>query len=287
MRLFFVIFSILPLLIGACAANLVNPYPSQATDSSLRPTDVRALQKANRRRWTHRDQLESLTEFMASQRLILSSPLRRQSDFVQMSRAEFLFAEYFSNAPSEKLRHFGESSHWAEMALLENPEYKKALKGPNPLDGITFLQKKSAEALFWHAIALSRWADLSGVGTALRYRNRIERMMAHVNTLRPGFYFGGVHRFFGIRFASQPGLNEEDLALSKKHFERALRAGPEFFGNHVSFASIYGKKIENAGLTKRHLEIAARGEPGSLPGFRPEQILEQKRARKLLEGEAP
>jgi hypothetical protein len=287
MRLFFGFFSVLPLLIGACAANLVNPYPSQAPDSSLRVSDVIELKRANRIRWSRRDQRESLTAFLASQRAIVNSTARRESDFVLMSRAEYLLAEYFSAEENEKLRHFGEAAHWAEMALLENPDYKKALNNADPLTGISLLRRKNAEALFWHAIGLSRWAEQSGVGTALRYRNRIERMMARVNELRPNYYFAGVHRFFGIQFATQPGWSEDDLALSKKHFEQALRAAPDFFGNHVSFAAIYGKKIENAGLTKKHLEVAARGEPGSLPGFRPEQILEQRRARKLLEGVAP
>ncbi|MBU6152657.1 MAG: TRAP transporter TatT component family protein [Bdellovibrionales bacterium] len=253
----------------------------------MRSADLDLILRANPARWARRDQRDSLKAFISAQKTLLKSPRRKEADFVRMARAEFLFGEYFSVESKEKREHFAESANWAEMALLENPEYRRGIDGPHPEKAIYSLGKKNMEGLFWHAYSLSKWAELMGVGTSLRYRNRIQGMMERVNQLRPDYFHGGAHRYFGIHFARQPGLNEEDLALSRKHFEQALRSGPDFFSNHVSFAGIYGKKIENPALIKKHLEIAARGEPGTLPGFKPEQILEQKRARKILEGETP
>jgi hypothetical protein len=243
--------------------------------------------RANQARWARRDKLESLKAFIDSQKVILKSPARRDKDFVLMARAYFLLGEYFSESTSRKIESFAEAANWSEMALLQNAEYSRAQNGVHPEKALSLLRKKNMESLYWHAAALSKWADLKGVGTALKYRNRIQSMMERVNQLRPDYFFGGAHRFFGSYFGHLPGINEEDLTLSRKHFELALRAGPEFFGNHVSFAEIYGKKVDNTALVKKHLEVAARGDAGKLPDFGPEQMLEQSRAKKLLKGETP
>jgi hypothetical protein len=287
MRILFAIFFILTPILSSCATHLENPYPSQITDSSLRQSKLDPLLKANQDRWAHRDKLESLKAFIDSQKVILKSPARRDKDFVLMARAYFLLGEYFSESTNRKIESFAEAANWSEMALLQNTEYSRAQIGAHPEKAFSLLRKKNMESLYWHATALSKWADLKGVGTALKYRNRIQSMMERVNQLRPDYFFGGAHRFFGSYFGHLPGINEEDLTLSRKHFELALRAGPEFFGNHVSFAQIYGKKVDNPALIKKHLEVASRGDAGKFPDFAPEQMLEQSRAKKLLKGETP
>ena len=287
MRILFAIFFILAPILSSCATHLENPYPSQTTDPSLGQNKLSPLLKASKARWAHRDKLESLMAFIDSQKMILKSPSRREKDFVLMARAYFLLGEYFSESTDRKIENFAESANWSEMALLQNNEFARAKNGAHPENALTMLRRKNMESLYWHAAALSKWADLRGVGTALKYRNRIQNMMERVNQLRPDYFYGGAHRFFGSYFGHLPGMNEDDLALSRKHFESALRAGPEFFGNHVSFAQIYGKKIDDTALIKKHLELAARGDAGRLPDFAPEQMLEQSRARKLLKGETP
>ena len=281
------IFLLIPLILSACATSLENPYSSQATDLSLHATKIEPILKVNQDLWANRDQLESLRAFIESQRVILKSPNRKEKDFVLMARAYFIMGEYFSDSTALKIDFFGEAANWSEMAIYQNPDYSRTLKSPRPESALSTLRKRNMEGLYWHALALYRWADLKGVGTALKYRSRIQNMMEKVSQLAPNYFFGGPHRFFGSYFGQMPGFNEEDLALSRKHFEKALRAGPDFFGNHVSFAEIYGKKVDNRSLVKKHLEIAARGDARQIPEFKPEQLLEQRRAKKLLKGEIP
>jgi hypothetical protein len=284
MRLLFGIFSILPVILSSCASSLQNPHASQTTDLVRNVPGLEAAQRATRLQWARRDQLDSLKGFIESQKVILTSTARREKDFILMARAQYLLAEYFTESRTEKLSAFAESANWAEVALLQNRDYRAALHGPSPEKAPLVLQRRNAEGLFWHASALAKWAELSGVSTTLKYRGRIESMMERVHRLRPDYFYGGVHRFFGSHFGLMPGLQEDDLARSRKHFEAALRAGPDFFANHVSFAEIYGKKVDNRVLMRKHLGIVARGDPLRLPDFRPEQVLEQRRAHNLLKG---
>jgi len=199
---------------------------------------------------------------------------------ILMARAEYLLAEYFLETSPEKLEHYAAAANWAELALYLHQDYAES-------QTLSKLRRNSVEGLYWFATALSRWSEVEGVSTSLRYKDRIQSMMNRVIELRPDYFFGGAFRYLGAYFGHLPGLNDEELRLSKGHFERAIKLGPDFFENHVSFAEIYGKKVDNHGLVKRHLEIAARGDPRRLKDFYPEQLLEQTRARKLLKGEAP
>ncbi|NDD92613.1 hypothetical protein EBZ37_11060, partial [bacterium] len=130
-----------------------------------------------------------------------------------------------------------------------------------------------------------KWAELEGVSTSLKYQNRIHSMMELIAKLRPDYLHGAANRFLGSFYGTRPGFNEKDLKLSREHFQKALRAGPDFFENHVSYAEIYGKKVDNESLVKHHLGWVARTEAKRLPDLYPEQLLEQIRARNLLKGD--
>ena len=109
-------------------------------------------------------------------------------------------------------------------------------------------------------------------------------MIDRVAVLNPNYFFGAVYRYYGVYYALLPEFNEEDLKNSRKNFEKALKKSPDYFSNHFLYAEYYAKKIDDQVLFKKHLHAVLQGNPHHLEGVYPEQILEQRRARKILEG---
>ena len=56
----------------------------------------------------------------------------------------------------------------------------------------------------------------------LNNRELLEVIMHRINSLDPGYHFGGSYRFFGTLYTRLPGV---DIAQSKKYFDQGGRPG--------------------------------------------------------------
>lgn len=286
MRTNLAIFFIFPLICSSCSTPRSNPRLGQIPDTRTPPETLARTAATTSRLWESRQQKDSLKAFIDQETVIARSPKRTEQDLIRLSRAEILMSENFAGTESERIRRYESAANWAETALTFNPELRFALlnkKIPTE-DLLPRMKKRDAQALYWHALALSKWATLKGTATEIAYRNRIFRMMDRVEALAPGFDQGAVHRFYGTYYASKPGLDEEDLARSRSHFLRALEISPDFPENHVTFSEAYGRKADDLPLRKSHLEAALSGNLKIAGDRLPEQKLEQGRAKKILEG---
>ncbi len=274
------------LLLPSCASTRTNPLLSQVNDGELSKKEFKTLSKKSAKLWQIRNEPGALEEFLSIEQKIANSKQSEQNDFVLLSRAEYLLGEFFTEDDHGKTLHFERASNWAEKALTFNARFKDALlrqKLPTEL-ALDVLEKKDSEGLYWLAVSLGKWASRKGISTSLKYKDRIKKMVDRVAILNPHYLFSAVNRYYGAFYASLPGFNEEELRLSRSYFEKAIKLGPDYFSNHVLFAEYYAKKVDDQALFRKHLEVVVKGNPHHLKDFYPEQILEQIRAKKLLEG---
>lgn len=206
-----------------------------------------------------------------------------------LARAHLLWGDYFSDNESERCAAWESGSQWAEKALTFNPVFKSRVvhqKLP-PIQALDTLATKDAEPLFWFATATEKWSHCKGVSTELQYKDRIKKMMDRVAQLDSSGHQGSIYRYYGVLYSQIPGFNSEDLALSKTHFEKAILSDPTNFTHRTQFAQYYAKKIDDEDLFRNQLEWVIQTIPNRHKEDYPEQILEQRRAQKILEGKTP
>jgi hypothetical protein len=286
MRPLFTILFSFTLLLNSCASTRINPLLSQEPDTEIPKKEFKALSKRAQKLWAARNDPSSLGEFILIQKKISRSKQCTQSDLTQLSRAEYIMGEFLIEDENERMAHFEEGVNWGEKALTFNPKFRKALveeRLPAEL-ALENLEARDAESLYWMAVSLGKWASKKGVSTSLKYKDRIKKMIDRVSALKPDYFHGAVNRYYGAFYASLPGFNEEDLKLSRRFFEKAIKTAPGYFANHILFAEYYARKMDDQPLYRKHLEIVTKGNPQSMRDDVPEQTLEQTRARKLLEG---
>ena len=117
----------------------------------------------------------------------------------------------------------------------------------------------------------------------LNNRELLEVIMHRINSLNPGYHFGGPYRFFGTLYTRLPGV---DISQSKKYFEQALTHHPEYLGNAVQMAEYYHQKKGNREFFHQQLSEVIATDLYNQPEILPENILYQDRARYLLAIEA-
>jgi hypothetical protein len=278
---------LLLLSLTACASQRVNPLLSQAADSALSKKDFLKKSHEADELWGNRNQQDSLLRFIELEEELSRSEFQTREHIVQLAHAHFILAEYMLDINRDKDAHWNQGANWAEKALTFNPAFKKKVvdeKVPTE-QALSTLTAKDVEALYWYAGNLGRWASMQGLTQVLKYKERVKKMIDRVAELNSGFFYGAVYRYYGVYYALLPGYTDEDLKNSKRNFETALKKYPEYFSNHVLYAQAYASKIEDESLYKKHLNFVVKGNPKnfSYKEAYPEQLMEQARAKRLLE----
>lgn len=174
---------------------------------------------------------------------------------------------------------------WGERALATNAAFRKKVKdeGKKIEEALDTLTVAEVPALYWTASNLGKWARLSGLPTMLGNKNRIRLMIERVEKLQPDYFYGAAPRYWGAYYAVAPTFAGGSLPKSEENFERSLKMANNYFGTHVLIADTLAPKKGDKGMFRKHLEFVINGKPESLPDIVPEQIVEQRKAKKMLE----
>lgn len=149
--------------------------------------------------------------------------------------------------------------------------------------------KQAAEAApskpggyFFEAANLARENSLKGTLTNLFGIREVRRLNEKAASLDPAYFHGGPDRFFCAYFVRLPRFLGGSARKAVEHGRRAVERSPEYAGNRVFLAEalVADGKVDEA---RRELR-AAIALPDDAPADSvPEQRLEKKRARVLLE----
>jgi len=129
------------------------------------------------------------------------------------------------------------------------------------------LSSGSADAHFWHGVAMGRWGEAKGIFKALFLIKPIRREMAATLALDPNH--GGAHRVLGEMLWQIPGIAGGDKKAAIAEYETAIRLSPNHSTNYQVLAEAYlhfDRKDDAIRVLKAVADIKTPDDPAEYPG---------------------
>ncbi len=261
--------------------SLLLNFSNALAQKDFNPAEAKVMKAEATRLWQKRDDQQSLEESLSKFEHVLSAEPNNLEVLTYLTRGYFTLAELHLTNEDLKKRNFEKARTFGEMGMALNPDYKK-LADKEIEEAIEKLTVREVPVLFWTAASLGKWARLNGIMSSLKYKGVILAMIKQVEKLKPDFYYGAVPRYWGGFYAVAPSIAGGDMKKSKKKFQEAMSVAPEYLGTKVLYAELYLVKKEDKKEFKKQLSevlIAPNGPQEIVP----ENLLEKKKAEKLLE----
>lgn len=177
-----------------------------------------------------------------------------------------------------------EGTRYAEKALAAlSPAFaSKMAAGELIEDAISVLDRSAVPALYWRSSNLGRWATLESFATLLSYKDEVRAIMEFCLAQNPQYWYQGPDRYFGVFYAKAPGFSGGDMKKSAEHFNISMEAHPDYWGTRVLMAEEWAIKEDNRPLFEELLNYVLQGDPNVIPYIKPENMCEQRKAKKLM-----
>ena len=211
-------------------------------------------------------------------RLVVADEPGNQEALSLLSRALFTMADGYPSEEDGGLALFEEGVTVGERAMACDPQFKARVdQGEKPGDATFSLQTDDLASLYWTAMNLDRWSQLKGGLTRAKYKGYVAQMMTHCLALDETAFQAGPRRFWGAWYS------RSDVDRSREFFEKARAISPDCFATYVSYAETYAVQVRDRELFMKLLEHVLAQPVDVLPAIEPEQRIEKKKARTLLD----
>ena len=178
---------------------------------------------------------------------------------------------------------YDKAIQYCEAALQLNPalraEVGKGIEIEKALDKLTV---EDIDALYWRYACLGKWSRIQGMTTLLANRPKFSAMIKRVEELETQmgkkYFFDATLRYQAVGNALSP---TGDKKKADQQFEQAIKQNPNYFAVRNIYAEARLKGNEDE--FKKQVDYVIKGNPKSLPEIESEQIVEQRKAKKLLE----
>lgn len=173
----------------------------------------------------------------------------------------------------------------AEKAIaLRDPAFaKKVAEDPASWQtAVKSADRKALGPLYWYSTNLGKWALLEGIATILSRKDDIKATLDWIMVEDPNFFFGAPYRYFGSYHTKVPlggGAPEKSLQA----FEKSLEIAPGYLATRVLMAENYAVLVGDRELFETLLTETINASPSTLPQVEPENVFEQRKAKRLLE----
>jgi tetratricopeptide (TPR) repeat protein len=207
---------------------------------------------------------------------------------VKLARAHYFLADGHLRFDEEKsdvmLKHFEAATNHSELALGQKyPGYAKKYCARRPFkQALAQVDKGAAPAMYWYASALGKYALAKSIVMILNEKDRIRAMMTTIRELDSTFFFTGPDRYFGAFYTKIP-FPSGDLVRSAKHFEASIKGSPNYLASRVLYAELNRIKAGDRAKFKELLDAVVAFDVNSAPELLPENTIEQRKAKALLE----
>lgn len=266
--------------------------PSGAKGASLTDADRQAALADGEALFAERLDEQKLKAAIAKWEQVAGADPKDFETMIKLARAHYFWADghmSFSEARTDELIATHEKAvQWAERALVAvSPDFAERMRnGTRIEEAVKVLDKRAVGALYWRSAAMGKWALAKGFATVLSYKDEVRAIMARCLELDEAYFFGGPHRYFGAFYAKLPSFAGGDLKKSAEHFEKALQFAPEYQGTRVLYAEQNAVKAQDKKLFETQLNAVVAANLDALPEAKPENTVEQKRAKALLAKES-
>ena len=175
---------------------------------------------------------------------------------------------------------------------LKHPGFGAAFEGANPLDAppaiLARMTKDDLPSLYWAAVGGVSAFSINPLDINLAVRlPEFLALIKRAYELDPYFNLGALDEFLLLFYASVPESMGGDRARAKMNFERALeKSGGLLAGPYVSFARAVSIPAQDYDTFRRYLEAALSIDPDAEPSNRLVNIINQRKARYLLDSAA-
>ena len=237
--------------------------------------------------WAQRDEVEHVTAAIAAWEQAVELDGSDTDTWVKLARGHYFLADGHYRFTNEAAMGdtYQRAIRAAERALaVLSPEFARRMAAGERVDqAVSVLEANAVPALYWRAAALGKWAQREGFATVLSFKDEIRAVMTRCMELDRYYFYAGPDRYFGAFFAIAPAYAGGDLERSRAHFEESIRRHPDYFSSRVLYAENYAVKTQNRALFEEQLRMVIDGDPEAMPDVAPENRIEQRKARELLE----
>jgi hypothetical protein len=234
--------------------------------------------------WGQRGTKEGLQGAIDAFTAVVAAEPTNQDAMIMAARSQYFMADAHGETPEEKGALFNIARDWGERAMMADAAYKARIdKGEKPAKAVTALQKDDQMAIYWTASALGKWARLQGFSTIVKYKGYIAGSMQHCLDLDETAFYSGPIRYWATYYAVAPGFAGGDMDKSKEWYEKSIKMNPEYLASYVLFAEAYARKAQDKELFKKMLQHVLDADVNATPELTPEHVVEQKKARVLLD----
>lgn len=283
---------------AGCGAAQQHTAPIQDIDARLAVTgegDFDAMAQEAEQHWANRTDRAEVEAAIAIWEAMLhvETPGDRDDDLYpilhRLSRAYYFLADAFlqfdDTVTEDQLKATYEVGiDWARLALsLNNPEWNRALLYEQPIpEAVHVTTRDDIPAMYWYSTNLGRWAILDGTPTILAHKDDIAAIMGRILELDSHYWYGAADRYFGVYYTRIP-VGNPDLPRARQHFENAIAIAPDYLSARVLFAQDYATKAQDRELFVEQLQHVLDADVNAIPEIRPENEIEQFKARRLLD----
>ncbi len=262
------------------------PSPAATAGGGPNPAAPATASEAERRAealWKRRDEREKLAEAVEIWRRAAEPKTADYALLVRLSRAYYLLGE-LTEGDEAKAEIYDLGAAAAERALDTIPEFHEAFgRTARVEEAVQQVDRGGIEAIYWRAVNVGKWANARGTVKILLKKDEVRRMLERVLALDDRWFYGAAHRYFGAYYAKLPAFAGRDLDRSKDHFQKAIAVEGRYFATRTLYAEFYARTAQDRSLYRQQLELVLALPPEGLPDVEPEQRLEQRRARRLLD----
>ena len=233
--------------------------------------------------WKQRHVLESLQQSLSILKDLHAAKPDDLEILIYLTRGHYLMADAHLENADEKKKVFEQAASYGEMGMALNADFKASVEKDEDVEkALKHLTLKEVPIIYWTAASLGKWAKMTGIAAALKYKTRIKAMIEKVETLQPDYFYGAVPRYWGGFLAVAPSFAGGDINKSGKKFDESISMAPNYLGTKVLKAELYWTKKSDEKAFVKELETVLATKTDIVPDLMPENVLEQRKAKKLL-----
>lgn len=238
--------------------------------------------------WARRDEIDALKRAIELYAKVARLALPQSQQILvreRIARGYYLLADAFLHKePKQQLRFFGIAVGVAESCLALDTWFRTHRSVPRT--AVRQLSKPFTGCLLVAAAAEGRRAQIKGIFSSLASRPKIEAYIGRAYQLDPTYLAGAADRFYGVYYAVLPSFLGGSLKKSEAHFQRALEIAPDYLGTKVLMAQELATRQNDPQRFTRLLYEVLAADPNTSREWAPENHLEQRKARRLLQKRA-
>lgn len=258
-------------------------WEKSQTAKEMSAADFKQSEDQAMQLWKQRYNLDSLKQSLEIFKELHAARPEDIEILTYLTRGHYLMADAHLEDADEKKKVFEQAASFGEMGMALNPEFKASVdEDEDVVKALKYITVREVPIVYWTAASLGKWAKMTGIAAALKYKTRIKGMIEKVEALQPDYFYGAVPRYWGGFYAVAPSFAGGDINKSGKKFDESLKMAPHYLGTKVLKAELYWTKMSDKKAFIKELEEVIATKDDIVADLTPENMLEKKKAKKLL-----